>query len=600
MFSFVAGANGAFLLTETKVSWLPWSEESFRKAKKLDKPILLSISAVWCHWCHVMDQTTYSDSEVARLIEEKFVPIRVDRDQRPDIDRRYNMGGWPSTAFLTPDGEILSGGTYIPPHQMQALLEDISSFYQKNKNNIKSRIKELEKEVEKPPVEYGLDREVFRSIIDGLTLEVASQFDSLHGGFGNAPKFPHSEALRLALLQHHLEGHSAALNIVKKTLKEMRAGGIYDGEEGGFFRYSTTRDWSIPHYEKMCEDNAKLLVNYLEAYQVTGEEAFRDTAKGIVSYVNATLSDRENGGFYGSQDADEAYYKLGLPERLKRTPPRVDKRLFVNWNCMMSSAYLLASVVLDDQSLQDFALQTANLLLDKSYSPENGVAHYIMEGKSHLSGLLTDQVHVMMCLVDCYQLTLDRKFLDSAESVTDFILDELWSEAGGFYDKPRETGGFGALKLLDKPLEENSVAADALLRLHYLTGKQKYLEIARKTLEVFVLGIQRYSIMGCVYGLAAELYLHPLQVHIVGSRKDYVTRRFLTESLRAYNPLKVVDVIDPDGDSERLKGLGYPVADVPTAYVCSEGTCNLVEDPEKMGKAVRLFGGKDDGNRDRI
>ncbi|HDQ07121.1 MAG TPA: thioredoxin domain-containing protein [Candidatus Bathyarchaeota archaeon] len=583
-------------MTETKVSWLPWSEESFRKAKELDKPILLSISAVWCHWCHVMDQTTYSDSEVARLIEEKFVPIRVDRDQRPDIDKRYNMGGWPSTAFLTPDGEILSGGTYIPPEHMKALLEHISSFYQKNKNNIKSRIDELEKEMEKPSVEYGLGSEVFHSVIDGLTLEIASLFDSLHGGFGNSPKFPHSNALRLALLQHHLQGHEAALNIVKKTLTEMRNGGIYDDEEGGFFRYSTTRDWSVPHYEKMCEDNAKLLVNYLEAYQVTGERLFRDTAKGIVAYVKATLSNQENGGFYGSQDADEAYYNLRLPERVKRTPPRVDKRLFVNWNCMMSSAYLLASVVLDDRTLQDFALRTVNLLLDKSCSPENGVAHYIMEGESHLFGLLTDQVHMMECLIDCYQLTLDRNFLSRAENIAGFIMDKLWSEAGGFYDKPRATGGFGALNLLDKPLEENSVAADALLRLHYLTGKQKCLEAARRTLEVFASGIQRYCIMGCDYGLAAELYLHPMQVHIVGSRKDYVTRRFLAESLRAYNPLKVVEVIDPDVDSERLKRLGYPVADVPTAYVCSEGTCNLVEDPKKMGKAVRQFGGKDDGN----
>ena len=593
MLSFVAGVNEAFLLTENKVSWLPWSKESFRKARELDKPILLGISAVWCHWCHVMDQTTYSDREVARIIEEKFVPIRVDRDQRPDIDKRYNMGGWPSTAFLTPEGEILSGGTYISPQQMKVLLGHISNVYKKSKNNIKSRINELEKEAEKPPVEYGLGSEVFNTAIGDLTLGIASRFDSLYGGFGNAPKFPHSGALRLALLQHYLQGHKAVLNIVKKSLTEMRNGGIYDKEEGGFFRYSTTRDWSIPHYEKMCEDNAKLLVNYLEAYQVTGEKLFMDTAKGVVEYVDSKLSDRENGGFYGSQDADEDYYKQDLAERLKRTPPRVDKRLFVNWNCMMSSAYLLASVVLDDPSLKDFALRTVNLLLDTGFSPQNGAAHYIIEGKSRLSGLLTDQVHLLRCLIDCHQLTFDSAFLDRAESVAEFMLDKLWSEAGGFYDKPKESGGFGALKLLDKPLEENSVAADGLLRLHHLTGNQEYLEAAKTALEFFSSSIQRYGIMGCIYGLAAELYLHPMQVHVVGSRKDYVTRRFLKESLRAYNPLKVVDAIDPDIDTKRLRSLKYPVADAPTAYVCSEGTCNLVETPEKIGNAVRLFGGKE-------
>jgi len=574
-------------MTETKISWLKWNKESFEKAKELDKPILLGISAVWCHWCHVMDQTTYSDSEVARLIEDKFVPIRVDRDQRPDIDKRYNMGGWPSTAFLTPDGEILTGGTYIPSQQMKALLEHISRFYKKNKNNLKSRIKELEKEKTEPPsIEYGLDREVFLSVIDGLTLEIASRFDSLHGGFGNAAKFPHSGALRLALLQHHLQGHKAALNIVKKTLTEMRNGGIYDKEEGGFFRYSTTRDWSIPHYEKMCEDNAKLVVNYLEAYQVTGENVFRDTAKGILAYVNAKLSDQENGGFYGSQDADEVYYKLSLPERLNRTSPRIDRTLFVNWNAMMISAYLLASVVLDDQSYQDFALRTVNLLLETSFSSENGISHFLIEGKSHLSGLLTDQVHMIQCLIDSYQITSDRKFLDRAERLADFMLDKLWDNTGGFYDKPEGTGAFGALKLLDKPLDENSVAADAFLRLHHLTGKQKYLETARKTLEFFAATYQRYGIMGSIYGLAVELYLHTMQIHIVGSRSDDVTHRFLRESLRAYNPLKVVETIDPVLDRDRLKNLGYPVADVPTAYVCFEGVCNSVEDPEKIAKMM--------------
>jgi uncharacterized protein YyaL (SSP411 family) len=581
-------------LTETKVSWLQWNQESFKKAQELDKPILLGISAVWCHWCHVMDQTTYSNSEVARLIEDKFVPIRVDRDQRPDIDKRYNMGGWPSTAFLTPDGEILTGGTYIPPQQMTFLLDHVSQLYQKNKGELKARIKELQKEVEKPPVEYGLDSEVFLSVIDGLTLQIASGFDSLHGGFGNAPKFPHSGALRLALLQHHLQGHKAALNIVKKTLTEMQNGGIYDKEEGGFFRYSTTRDWSIPHYEKMCEDNAKLAVNYLEAYQVTGENAFRDTAKGTLAYVNAKLSDQINGGFYGSQDADEVYYKLSLPERLKRTPPRIDQTLFVNWNAIMASAYLLASVVLDDPSYQDFALKTVNMLLETSFSPKNGITHFLIEGKSHLSGLLTDQAHMIQCLIDSYPVTSDRKFLERAESLADFMLDKLWSDTGGFYDKPEGTGAFGALKLLDKPLNENSVAADAFLRLHHYTGKQKYLETARKTLEFFASNIQRYGIMGSVYGLAVELYLHPMQIHIVGSLKDDVTRRFLRESLRAYNPLKVVETLDPVLDRDRLKGLGYPVTETPTAYVCFEGTCNSVENPEKIAKM--MLGGKNDGN----
>ena len=572
-------------MTKTKVSWLLWSEESFKKAKELDKPILLDISAVWCHWCHVMDETTYSDSTVARLIEENFVPIRVDRDQRPDIDKRYNMGGWPTTAFLTPDGEVLTGGTYIPPQMMLGILEQTSSFYKKNKDNLKSKIKEIEKEPDLQPA-HGLGDEVFLSVIDNLTLWIASQFDSVHGGFGNSPKFPHSGALRLMLLQHYLQGHEAALSIVKKTLTQMQNGGIYDKEEGGFFRYSTTRDWSIPHYEKMCEDNAQLLTNYLEAYQATGDTAFRDTAKGIVEYVNTKLSDQENWGFYGSQDADEIYYKLALSERQKRTAPRIDQTLFVNWNAMMTSAYLLASVVLDDQSYRDFALKTINMLLKTSFSPKNGAAHYLVGGKSHLSGLLVDQAYLLKCLIDSYQTTADRTFLGKAEMLAEFMLNKLWSDTGGFYDKPTELGAFGALKLLDKPLKENSVAACAFLKLYHYTGKQRYLDVAKDTLEYFAVNIQRYGIMGAVYGLAVEFYLHPMQIHIVGSRKDRLTSKFLKESLRAYNPLKVVEVIDTVADADRLKALRYPVADVPTAYVCFEGACNLVEDPIKLGEAM--------------
>ncbi|MGD2066997.1 MAG: DUF255 domain-containing protein [Candidatus Bathyarchaeota archaeon] len=572
-------------MTETKVSWLPWSNASFKKAKKLDKPILLDISAVWCHWCHVMDETTYSDNGVARFIEKKFVPIRVDRDQRPDIDKRYNMGGWPTTAFLTPEGEILTGGTYIPPSQMMALLDHTSSFYYKNKGNIKSKIKELEKEPELQPAD-SLGNEVFLSIIDDLTLWIASQFDSAYGGFGNAPKFPHSNALKLMLLQHHRQGHEATLNIVKKTLTQMRNGGIYDKEEGGFFRYSTTRDWSIPHYEKMCEDNAQLLTNYLEAYQVTGDTIFRDTAKGILSYVNTKLSDQQKGGFYGSQDADEIYYKLNMRERKKRTAPRIDQTIFVNWNAMMSSAYLLAAAVLGDLSYQEFALKTVNLLLETSFSPKNGTAHYLMEGKSHLSGLLTDQAYMMKCLIECYQTTADRAFLTKAENLADFMLNKLWSKTGGFYDKPKESDALGALKLLDKPLNENSIAACAFLRLYNHTGNQQYLDAATKTLEYFSPNIQRYGIMGAVYGLAVELYLHPMQIHIVGLLKDNRTRKFLRASLKAYNPLKVVEVIDPTADAERLKTLGYPVANVPMAYVCFDGACNLVEEPEKVGEAI--------------
>jgi uncharacterized protein YyaL (SSP411 family) len=574
-------------MIETKVPWLPWGKKAFQKARKLDRPILLAISAVWCHWCHVMERTTYSDRDVAKLIQEKYVPIRVDRDQRPDIDKRYNMGGWPTTAFLTPNGEVITGATYVPPQQMKPLLQRISRFYKKNKNNIKAKLKEVKKEeIKAPSIEYRMDHEFFQSIVDNLTLEIASSFDSLHGGFGNAPKFPQSGALALALLEYHMQGHKALLNIATKTLQKMSAGGIYDREEGGFFRYSTTRDWSIPHYEKMCEDNAKLLVNYLETYQVTGEKTFKETAQGILTYVDANLSDQDNGGFYGSQDADEEYYKLSRSERWKRTPPRIDKTLYTNWNAMMISAYLLASIVLKNLSYQKFALRTVNLMLEKTFSPRKGMYHYYSENKRRLPGLLTDQASMIRCLIDVYQSTSDRKFLNYAENIAKFVLNNLWNDAGGFYDRPKNDEALGALKVLDKSLDENSVVATVFLRLHYLTGREKYLELARRTLEHLASSYQRYGILAAAYGLAVELYLHPVQIHIVGPKKDPLTRRFLKESLTVYNPLKVIEVLDPAADNERLANLKYSLTKTPRAYMCFEGGCTLVEDPEEITKKI--------------
>ncbi len=255
---------------------------------------------------------------------------------------------------------------------------------------------------------------------------------------------------------------------------------------------------------------------------------------------------------------------------------------------MMTSAYLLASVVLENLSYRKLALRTVDLLLDKSFSPRKRMYHYWVSGKRHLPGLLTDQAAMIRCLIDVYQSTADRKFLKYAESIAHYMLNNLWNDAGGFYDRPKKTGALGALKVSYKPLDENSLAANAFLRLYHLTGREKYLEPARITLEHFASSYQRYGILAAAYGLAVELYLRPVQIHIVGPQKDSVTRRFLNESLKVYNPMKVIEILDPAADTERLTNLKYPVTEKPMAYVCSEGTCILVENPEGIGKKIEL------------
>ncbi|MEJ2272414.1 MAG: glycoside hydrolase family 76 protein, partial [Candidatus Bathyarchaeota archaeon] len=362
---------------------------------------------------------------------------------------------------------------------------------------------------------------------------------------------------------------------------KMGEGGIYDKEEGGFFRYSTTNDWSIPHYEKMCEDNAKLLINYLEANQITGEISFKNKAKDVLKYIDSKLSNKEIGGFYGSQDADEVYYKLKLLERSRKIPPKIDQTIFSDWNAMMSSAYLLASIVLEDQKYQKFAFKTIEYLL-KMFNPKKGIKHYFNEQNHDFSGLLTDHAYMTKCLIDIYQITSNQKFLDIAEKFAEFMIKNLWDETGGFFDKTKETNDFGALKHLDKPLGENSIAAEAFLKLHHLTNKTIYFEKAKKTLNYFGTIYQRYGIMAASYGLTMELYLHPMKIHIIGSKKDEMTQQFLTESLKTYNPLKVIEIIDPDKNSKRLETLGYPKTEEPTTYVCYEGTCKSIKTPIKI------------------
>ena len=574
-------------MKESKIRWLKRNKKSFLKAKNLDKPIILDISAVWCHWCHVMDETTYANIDVAKLIDQLFIPIRVDRDKRPDIDKRYNMGGWPTTAFLTPSGEILGGGTYIPPQQMIIYLDRVSKTYQKEKATIKEKLKKIQNTSEKPNLPILSDFDNLQSIIDDLVLKIVSSYDDLYGGFGNAPKFPHTDVLKFMLLHSFLHRKNAALTIVKKTLNKMSSEGLYDKVENGFFRYSTTRDWSIPHYEKMCEDNAKLLINYLETYQATGDRKFLDVAKGILNYVNTKLSDQQNGGFYGSQDADEEYYKLSRAQRNKKIGPKVDNAIFINWNAMMVSGFLLSSIVVNDPILMEFALKTVKLLIEKAFSSKTGMKHYILNGKSHVSGLLTDQIYMMKCLIDCYQYTANREFLDYAEKISGFMFSNLWDDDGGFYDKIKKQEELGNLKILKKPFEENCIAIEVFLRLYHLTGKKQYLDIAKKIITFLRSIYQNYGIIGVGYGIAVEMFLHPIQIHIIGSRKHNSTLQFLNESLRTYNPLKTVEILDPKYEKKRLNDLGYKISDSPIAYICSEGSCRVVQDPNKIINAIR-------------
>ena len=554
-------------------SWWEWEDEAFRLAKELDVPILLDISASWCHWCHVMDEQTYANPEVAAFINSDFIPVRVDTDKRPDVNARYNMGGWPTTAFLTPDGEVLTGATYMPPRQFLDAARKASEHYRANKGKIQEQVEQLRsqiaEEAAQPAPRGSLDIGIVERVVSG----VMSGFDKEHGGFGDGTKFPQTDALELALAEYQRSGEGRLRNIVDKTLKAMASGGMYDPVEGGFFRYSTTRDWSIPHYEKMAEDNANLLTLYLHAYQVLGDESYKATAADVVRYLLRTLTD-ERGFFYSSQDADEEYYKLPAAERAKRTPPYVDKTPYTNYNAMLISALLHAGVVLDDRAPTDAALKAVDAIWERHRATGEGIAH--TKGREgEVAGLLTDQIWMARALLDAHEFTTDPRYLERAVELMNLAYDRLEDKAnGGFFDRDDDPKALGKLRHRNKDLNDNALAALVALRLHAFTGDAKHRRAAEGALSLFAGQYQAFSFFASRYALAVRALLaEPIQVLIVGSADDPLTRDLRQASLKLYAPYRVIQVVDPTWEKERLARLGYPAAPAPRAYICVGLTC---------------------------
>ena len=299
------------------VDWYPWGEEALSRAKKEDRPILLSIGYSSCHWCHVMEKESFENEAIAGIMNERFINIKVDREERPDLDELYmnavqvmtGSGGWPMTVFLTPDLIPFHAGTYFPPEDrggmpgFSKVLAIVSDYYRSHREEVgkmEAQLKEaLHQIVEVVPSQEALSDESCQRPFNALE----SQFDPIYGGFGNAPKFPSSMALSFLLRYWKSTGSKKALEMVEITLEKMANGGIYDHLGGGLHRYSVDERWLIPHFEKMLYDNALLSRSYFEAYQATGKERYRDVGEAILNYVLREMKSPE-GGFYSTQDAD--------------------------------------------------------------------------------------------------------------------------------------------------------------------------------------------------------------------------------------------------------------------------------------------------------
>jgi uncharacterized protein len=484
----------------SEIQWRPWSEEAFAEAGTLNRPILLSISAVWCHWCHVMDETTYSNAGVIDLINREYVPIRVDNDLRPDINQRYNMGGWPTTAFLTSSGDILTGATYLPADQMADALARVAAYYQANRPEIANRVLEGRKRAGS-----GVARSA-GALEDGIVGEVVeavkNAYDPEYGGFGSAPKFPQTDAILLLLEQGLLHADPELRAMATHTLEKMAAGGTYDHVEGGFFRYSTTQDWSVPHFEKMLEDHAGLV----NALALAG---LHDALDATTGYLDRVLRDPATGLYAGSQDADEHYYSLDAGGRAQADAPYVDRRIYTSWNAALAIAYLDASVRCERPALRDQAATLLGRLFKDRYQPGVGLGH-----SDGVAGQLPDQVWGLWAAVRAHQAGLGGHWLEDARDIAAHIEDRYADpDLGGYFDHAG-TDQLGRLSDRIKPLVENSIAAMALLELDELVGdpEQAYAARARRALESVAALPRQYGLMAAVFARALDRLRHTVKV----------------------------------------------------------------------------------------
>ncbi|HXB61594.1 MAG TPA: thioredoxin domain-containing protein [Acidobacteriaceae bacterium] len=622
----LAHSSSAYLRSamHQPVQWFQWSPEAFRRAAAENKPILLDIGAVWCHWCHVMDRESYEDAATARFINENFIAVKVDRDERPDVDTRYQaavaaiagQGGWPLTAFLTPDGRPYFGGTYFPPEDrygrpsFQRVLQTMADAFKNRRSEVDESAGSVMQAIEYNESFSGRGGSVGPELVEKIVEACVKQFDTRFGGFGSQPKFPHAAAIDLLMDFAQRSVNETAAEKAKEaaliTLEKMALGGIYDHLAGGFHRYSVDERWVVPHFEKMAYDNSELLKNYVHAFQTFVVPECAAVARDIIRWMDEWLTDREHGGFYASQDADfsldddgdyftwtrdEAaevltkeelaiaglYFDIGEigdmhhnpaknvlhinhgPEeiakrlgitprqvmatveeakkklyaaRLKRPTPYVDKTIYVSWNGMCISAYIVAGRVLNLPLVCEFALKSLDRVLAHGWDKTLGLAHVIAYGDIsqpavRVSGMLDDYVFIAHACLDAWECTGEIKYYEAASEITESMIARFHDlTGGGFFDTQPPVEGekvLGALTARRKPLQDtptpagNPMAAALLFRMESLNGRTDYTVKAEDTIESFAGVVEHFGLYAGTFGLAMQRMVQPpVQVCVIG------------------------------------------------------------------------------------
>jgi len=589
---------------DQEIHWRDWGPAAFAEAKRTHRLVLLDLTAVWCHWCHVMDETTYSDSAVIAMLNNEYIPIRVDSDRHPEVRDRYVAGGWPTTAVLSADGHVLAAQTYVPANQLPQMLADVREGYRKNRTELDHRIAEAVRQVRATWQSEPLDTtSLVRSshLVDQTLEGLVQSEDKEHGGFGGEPRFHDPDAvallLRLSTTRSKPDLRASALRAVDGLLA------LQDSVWGGFFRYATKADWTHPHYEKVLWENSGAMESCLDAYVASGKQRYLAAARKANAYVGRWLWDERSRSYFGSQDADvgshtpsraftagEDYYNRSEVARRRLGIPSVDSTVYADASGRMASTVIRG--VLEgawERSVADRPLRALERLWTRQRTRDGSFFHAMARGRGMVAGLLEDQALPGIAYLDAYEMTGDARHLSRARAIAAWMRDHLEDRAGGgFRYAPFDSTAPGRTLAGDKPPQGNVDAGEFFLRLYWLDDRAEDRETARRTYAWLRSG--KLVLEPARALLALKMEANPLRIAVIGTRSSH-GRALAEAAYRVDVPDKVIRTYAAGGKGALWgDGVRFPASPDPALYLCGERSCAPpITDPKRVTAAVRTF-----------
>ena len=480
---------------DTKVEWREWGPAAFEAAREADKPILLAVTVPWSAECHEMDRETYAEPRIAANVNDGFVPVRVDGDRHPEVRERYVMGGFPSTVFLTPEGTVLTGATYLGPDGFRDILDSVRETWDEQGEAAGSIPRSLQTEA--PPAGEVTDR-----IEEAMIEQLLAAYDEEYGGWGTDVKFPLPRTVEFALVR--------ARDQATRTLEAIRTH-LRDTDDGGFYRYANGRSWAEARTERLLDENAALIRAFAHGYRYTGEDAYRETAERAIEYLTTTLwvdTPDTSGAFTGSQAGDDTYHRLDASDRATAEAPPVDETVFADRNGLAVDALCTYAAYTDDERASRYAERARETITERLVD-DGAVTHYRTDDEEGPTGLLLDQARVLQGLTTSWQV-LDEG--GPATAVADWTIEHRQADSGAFRDGPAD--GPGLCSRPQYPLDATVELADALLDLAALADDDRYREAAHDAIAAYAGASDRMGVEVAHYAATAARLQSPAVLRV--------------------------------------------------------------------------------------